>query len=66
MDMELRALEEKLDQLVGLCQHLRADNKQLRQQLAQAMNDNKQLADKMLGARTRLETLLTQIPDNDQ
>jgi cell division protein ZapB len=63
MEEELKALEAKLDELVGLCQHLRTDNKQLRQQLAQAINENKQLNDKISGAKTRLESLLAQIPE---
>jgi cell division protein ZapB len=42
---------------------LRSDNHDLRQQLATALNDNKQLATKIGVASTRLESLLTQIPD---
>jgi len=42
---------------------LRSDNHDLRQQLATALNENKQLAEKIGAASTRLETLLAQIPD---
>ena len=66
MDKELKALEEKLNELVGVCQHLRAGNRQLRQQLAQSINDNKQITEKISGAKTRLEVLLTQIPENER
>jgi cell division protein ZapB len=65
MDAELESLEDKINQFVGLCQRLRADNHQLRQQLASAQNDNKQLAEKIGDAKTRLETLLTQIPEEE-
>ena len=65
MEPELKSLEEKIDQLAELCQRLRSDNKQLRQQLAQAINDNKQLSEKIDGAKTRLEALLTRIPESD-
>jgi cell division protein ZapB len=63
MDAELRSLEDKVNQVAALCQRLRADNHDLRQQLATAVNDNKQLAEKIGVASTRLESLLTQIPD---
>jgi cell division protein ZapB len=63
MDAELRSLEDKVNQVVALCQRLRSDNHDLRQQLASAQNDNKQLAEKIGTATTRLESLLTQIPE---
>ena len=63
MENELKSLEGKITQFVALCQRLRADNHELRQQLAAAQNDNKQLVEKIGDAKTRLETLLTQIPD---
>jgi cell division protein ZapB len=63
MDAELRSLEDKVNQVATLCQRLRTDNHDLRQQLATALNDNKQLAEKIGVASTRLESLLTQIPD---
>jgi cell division protein ZapB len=63
MDDELLSLENKINQFVALCKRLRADNHQLRQQLASAQNENKQLSEKIGAARTRLETLLTQIPE---
>ena len=63
MDAELRSLEDKVNQVVTLCQRLRSDNHDLRQQLATALNDNKQLAEKIGVASSRLEALLTQIPD---
>ncbi len=63
MDAELRSLEDKVNQVVALCQRLRADNHDLRQQLATALNDKKQLTEKIGVASTRLESLLTQIPD---
>ena len=65
MDAELKSLERKLNQFVELCQRLRDDNQQLRQQLASAINDNKQLADKIGTATNRLETLLNQLPEEE-
>jgi len=46
-----------------LCQKLRKDNNQLRQQLATAQSESKRLAEKVNTATTRLEGLLNQIPD---
>jgi cell division protein ZapB len=65
MDAEFKSLERKLHQFVELCQRLREDNQQLRQQLASAMSDNKQLTDKIGTATNRLESLLEQIPEED-
>jgi cell division protein ZapB len=65
MDAEFKSLERKLTQFVELCQRLRDDNQQLRQQLASAINDNKQLADKIGTATNRLETLLNQLPEEE-
>ena len=63
MDSELKSLEDKISQFVALCQRLRADNHELRQQLASTQSDNKQLTEKIGDAKTRLEALLTQFPD---
>ena len=63
MDVELKSLEAKINQFVTLCQRLRSDNHDLRQQLASAHNDNKQLNEKIGDAKTRLESLLAQIPE---
>jgi cell division protein ZapB len=65
MESDLKALEQKLTQFVALCQRLRMDNQQLRQQLATAMSDNKQLSEKIGTATNRLENLLNQIPEEE-
>jgi cell division protein ZapB len=65
MDAELKSLEGKINQFVALCQRLRTDNHQLRQQLAAAQNENKQLLEKVANAKTRLETLLAQMPEEE-
>lgn len=63
MDSELASLEEKIGHTVALCQRLRGENVDLRQQLAIAQSDSKKLADKVDSARIRLETILQQIPE---
>jgi cell division protein ZapB len=65
MDADLKSLEGKIAQFVELCQRLRADNQQLRQQLASASNQIKRLDEKVSTATARLESLLAQIPAQD-
>ena len=65
MDAELKALEGKIERFVEFCQRLRADNQQLRQQLAAAMSQSKRLEEKITAATGRLETLLSQMPAED-
>ena len=43
VDAEFNSLEAKVAQFVGLCERLRAENHDLRQQLATAKNDAKRL-----------------------
>ena len=64
MEAELKSLEDKLAQIVKLCQQLRVENHQLRQDIASALNANRQLEVKIGGATARLEALLQQIPDD--
>jgi cell division protein ZapB len=65
MEADLKALEQKLTRFVEMCHQLRLDNQQLREQLASAMSDNKQLNDKIGTATNRLENLLNQIPEEE-
>jgi cell division protein ZapB len=65
MESELKSLENKIQHFVELCQRLRADNQQLRQQLASAVNQNRRLEEKITDATTRLESLLGQIPADE-
>ena len=65
MDSELKSLEGKLGQFIELCQKLRADNQDLRQQLATAVNESKRLEEKISSATSRLESLLAQMPEDE-
>lgn len=62
MEDELAGLEAKITEMATLCQHLRRENTDLRQQLAASVGENKQLARKIAEAKIRLETLLEKIP----
>jgi cell division protein ZapB len=63
MEAELNALDERIQQLVRVCERLRSENADLRQQLAASQNEGKLLRDKMTAARVRLEHVLTRIPE---
>lgn len=63
MDADLKALEEKVAMLVTLCQSLRSESLELRQALAQAQDETKQLKEQMAKASTRLEALIDQLPE---
>ena len=60
---ELNALESKIAQVVSLCRTLRAENVQLKQQLAASESDRKTLQERMESARSRLEHLAQQLSE---
>ena len=62
VEAEFNSLEAKVEQFVALCERLRAENSELRQQLAAAQNDAKRLHEKIDGAKSRLEGLLNRLP----
>jgi cell division protein ZapB len=63
MEAEFDSLEGKVSQFAQVCERLRVENTELRQQLAIAQNDAKRLADKIDGAKARLESLLVRLPE---
>ena len=62
VETEFNSLETKVAQFVSLCDRLRSENLELRQQLAAARGDAKRLHDKIDGATARLEGLLQRLP----
>jgi cell division protein ZapB len=65
MDAELKSLEQKINEVAEYCQRLRADNHQLRQQLASVLDENQRLGQKIDSATSRLENLINQLPEED-
>jgi len=65
MDPEFDALEERLSQLVRRMEALRAENRDLRQQLAQRTDESARIAEKLGAAKSRIEALLKQIPETE-
>jgi cell division protein ZapB len=62
VEAEFSSLEAKVAQFVSLCERLRAENQDLRQQLALARTDARRLHEKIDGAKARLEGLLSRLP----
>ena len=62
MEAEFSSLEAKVAQFVSLCERLRTENHDLRQQLAVAHTDARRLHEKIDGAKARLEGLLSRLP----
>lgn len=64
MDADLKALEEKISQLVQLCKSLREDNYELRQTLALAQDAERQLKARMQQAQIRIENIIDRLPED--
>jgi len=62
VEAEFNSLEAKVAQFVALCERLRAENVELKQQLAAAQKDARRLNEKIDGARTRIEGLINRLP----
>lgn len=63
MQAEFDALESKLSQLLERYQATREESVRLRQQVVALESANKQLNERLLEARKRLESLLDKVPD---
>ena len=64
MDADLKALEEKISQLVQLCKSLREDNTELRQSLALAQEAERDLKARMQQAQIRIESIIDRLPED--
>ena len=64
MDADLKALEEKISQLVQLCKSLREDNTGLRQSLALVQEAERDLKARMQQAQIRIESIIDRLPED--
>lgn len=62
MDAPLARLEQKVEQIVALCEALRAENHRLRDRVGVLENEKLGLMERMTAARTRLEGLMDKLP----
>jgi cell division protein ZapB len=65
MEVDFQRFEEKLNHFVTLFQRARAENAELRQQLAAKSDEVKRMAEKLDHAKTRIEALIAQLPENE-
>jgi cell division protein ZapB len=64
MEADIKALEEKITKLVGLCASLRNENQDLRSQLDSARAEADKLKSDMRLASDKLEVLLESLPQD--
>lgn len=65
MEADIQRFEDKLNHFVTLFQRSRAENSELRQQLAAKADEVKRLAEKLDHAKIRIEALIAQLPENE-
>jgi cell division protein ZapB len=62
MNAPLASLEQKVEQIVALCETLRAENHRLRDRVGALEGEKQALTERMVTARTRLEGLMDRLP----
>ena len=62
MEINLSALEAKVEQVVSFCEQLRQENLTLRERIARIEQEKENLAERMTAARERLETMMEKLP----
>ncbi|NMG34384.1 hypothetical protein GRF61_07975 [Azoarcus sp. TTM-91] len=63
MDAELTQLETQVEQLIGLYESLKAENRELRARVGRLEADNRSLSDKVKLAADKLEAMLEKLPE---
>ena len=60
-DNQLKALEQKIDELIGLCNDLNRENKALKADMAGWQDERQELIDKNELARTKVEAIINRL-----
>lgn len=63
MTFPLGNLEQKVDQVIALCDALRAENHRLRDRVGTLEGEKQALTQRMITARARLEGLMDKLPE---
>jgi cell division protein ZapB len=63
MEADLKTLEDSLVRFIELSQRLKTENLRLRQELAVAENDARQLKENMLTASEKLQSIMQDLPE---
>lgn len=62
MEADLKILEATLERFITQSERLKVENHQLRQALAKAQDDSRQLKDNMVLASSRLQSIMQKLP----
>jgi len=62
MEADLKILEATLERFITQSERLKVENHQLRQALAKAQDDGRQLKENMLLASSRLQSIMQKLP----
>ena len=63
MDADLSGFEQKIEQVVALCQALREDNRKLRERALELEQEKLALSEKIDTTCARLEALMSRLPE---
>ncbi len=58
---DLQQLEDKIDRLIAVCEHLQAENQSLREREANLLKERGRLVEKNETARSRVEAMITRL-----
>lgn len=61
MNQDIKALEERIDDLIGVCRRLREENEGLRNSQENLIEERTKLAEKNKMARSRLESIVDRL-----
>lgn len=61
MNQDIKALEERIDDLIGVCRRLREENDGLRHSQESLIEERTKLAEKNKMARSRLESIVDRL-----
>lgn len=61
ISQEIRALEERIDDLIGVCRRLRKENEGLKHSQESLIEERTKLAEKNRMARSRLESIVDRL-----
>lgn len=61
MNQDIRALEERIDDLIGVCRRLRKENEGLKNSRETLIEERTKLAEKNKMARSRLESIVDRL-----
>jgi cell division protein ZapB len=65
MEADLKVLEEKISQLIEMCEAMRQSNASLKQALEVSAQHERELKEKIEKATLRLESLLDKLPEDN-